>query len=322
MPEGRERGNVALWEKQLQALQIGLAKIPTENAERRYELYEKSCALRRQIAFANPLLNFRELLFIKRHRSLFNHMCDQYYGITAQPNGGLYALADPFGANPTVRDVLANSRVANGRLAGQKLANGPNKRYRLYFDGEGNLSGDGTEGGAFLSPEVSYDGKSILFAYVECAGERQHRHHTDPARGHWAEGRCYHIFQVNADGSDLRQLTDGTWNDFSPCWLPNERIAFISERRGGYLRCGRTCPTYTLFDMATDGSDINCLSVHETNEWDPSVTHDGRIIWTRWDYVDRHGCTAHMPWLMTLRAQSATRARQLCAAQRPTGHGA
>ena len=24
------------------------------------------------------------------------------------------------------------------------------------------------------------------------------------------------------------------------------------------------------------------------------------IIWTRWDYVDRHGCTAHMPWLTTL----------------------
>ena len=52
--------------------------------------------------------------------------------------------------------------------------------------------------------------------------------------------------------------------------------------------------------MAADGSDINCLSVHETNEWDPSVTHDGRILWTRWDYVDRHGCTAHMPWITTL----------------------
>lgn len=52
--------------------------------------------------------------------------------------------------------------------------------------------------------------------------------------------------------------------------------------------------------MAADGSDINCLSVHETNEWDPSVTHDGRIIWTRWDYVDRHGCTAHAPWITTL----------------------
>ena len=95
-------------------------------------------------------------------------------------------------------------------------------------------------------------------------------------------------------------MTDGTWNDFDPCWLPNGRIAFITERRGGYLRCGRVCPTYTLFDMAADGSDINCLSFHETNEWHPSVTHDGRIIYTRWDYVDRYGCTAHLPWITTL----------------------
>jgi Hydrazine synthase alpha subunit middle domain/WD40-like Beta Propeller Repeat len=291
---------VNAWQEQLRALQIELAGVPTESAERRYELYEKFCALRHQIAFSNPLLNFREIVFIKRHRSLFNHMCDQYYGITAQPGGGLYILSDPFGSNPAVRDVLANSTVGNSRLAGKKLNGTSHQRYHLYFDGEGNLSGDETEGGSFLSPEVSYDGKSILFAYVECAGERQHRFHTDSTRGHWAEGRCYHIFQVNIDGSGLRQLTDGTWNDFSPCWLPNGRIAFISERRGGYLRCGRVCPTYTLFDMAADGSDINCLSVHETNEWDPSVTHDGRIVWTRWDYVDRHGCTAHMPWMTTL----------------------
>ena len=127
-----------------------------------------------------------------------------------------------------------------------------------------------------------------------------HRHHVDPRQGHWAEGRCYHVFSVNVDGSDLRQLTDGTWNDFDPCWLPNGRIAFISERRGGYLRCGRVCPNYTLFDMAADGSDINCLSFHETNEWHPSVTNEGLLLWTRWDYVDRHGCTAHMPWVTTL----------------------
>jgi hypothetical protein len=51
--------------------------------------------------------------------------------------------------------------------------------------------------------------------------------------------------------------------------------------------------------MNDDGSDIRCLSLHETNEWHPSITNDGRIIYTRWDYVDRHGCTAHLPWITT-----------------------
>jgi len=110
----------------------------------------------------------------------------------------------------------------------------------------------------------------------------------------------YHIFTCNVDGSELRQITDGTWNDFDPCWLPNGRIAFITERRNGYLRCGRECPTYTLFDMNPDGTQMRPLSFHETNEWNPSVTNDGKIIYTRWDYVDRYGCIAHHPWVTTL----------------------
>ena len=265
-------------------------------------------------------------------------MCDQYYGMAATPGGGLYILADAFGPAPRLRDILAEAVVERGRLEGQRLTGGPTTPPDWRYDGEGNLHGSdarraagppaNTErplqrrqlasvglwnlrqdtpssqitstGGSFLSPDLSYDGKTVLFAYVECTGDPRHRHHIDPTQGHWDEGRCYHIFKVNVDGTGLEQLTDGTWNDFDPCWLPNGRIAFISERRGGYLRCGRVCPNYTLFDMAADGSDITCLSFHETNEWHPSVTNDGMIIWTRWDYVDRHGCTAHMPWITTL----------------------
>jgi hypothetical protein len=220
--------------------------------------------------------------------------------MAATPGGGLYVLGSAFGPRPEVRDVLANSVVQRGRLKGQNLSGGPSIPPPWSFDGMGNVHGPAHEGGTFLSPDLSFDGRSVLFAYVENRGDQRHRHHTDPARGHWAESRCYHIFKVHVDGSGLEQLSDGTWNDFDPCWLPNGRIAFMSERRGGYLRCGRVCPLYTLFDMAADGSDITCLSFHESNEWHPSVTHDGRIVYTRWDYVDRFGCTAHMPWITTL----------------------
>ena len=262
--------------KQLKQLKASSKKIVLEDFDARFELFEKAIKLRRKIAFSNPLLDFDKILFMTRHRSGFNHMCDQYYGINAKPGGSLYVLSNPFGDDPQVRDVLADSVVQRGRLKGQKLTSG-----------------------SFVSPDLSYDGKTIAFGYVECAGDTDHRHHTDPSKGHWNEGRSYHLFKVNADGSSLEQLTDGTWNDFDPCWLPNGRMAFITERRGGYLRCGRVCPTYTLYDMNPDGSDIRCLSPHETNEWHPSVTNEGMIIYTRWDYVDRHGCTAHHPWITT-----------------------
>jgi hypothetical protein len=287
-------------ERELAEIQAANAAIDPKNVEARFVLFADACRVRREIALKNPLLGFDQVLFIKRHRSLYDHMCDQYYGMAARPGGGLYVLSGAFGPNPQVRDVLANVVVERGRLKGQKLSGGPTAPPALRFDGMGNVHGPEAQGGSFLSPDLAYDGRSIVFAYVECKGDQQHRHHTDATQGHWAEGRCYHVFKVNADGSGLEQLTDGTWNDFDPCWLPNGRIAFMSERRGGYLRCGRVCPTYTLFDMAADGSDITCLSFHETNEWHPSVTNDGRIIYTRWDYVDRFGCTAHHPWITTL----------------------
>ncbi|MEI8122485.1 MAG: discoidin domain-containing protein [bacterium] len=245
-------------------------------AEERGKLYVDACRLRRQIAFSNPLLNFDSILFITRNRP-HAHIVVQYEPAhTLRSGGNLSVLSKPFSDKPVVRDLLANAVVEQGRLKGQRL-----------------------EGGSFLSPSLSYDAKQIAFAFVEHKGSSAPVIHLDPARGHWTEGQCYHIFTMNTDGSGLKQITDGTWSDFDPCWMPSGRMVFISERRGGYLRCGGSHPTYTLYDMMTDGSDMRPLSVHETNEWHPSVMKDGRILYTRWDYVDRHGCVAHHPWTIT-----------------------
>jgi len=51
-----------------------------------------------------------------------------------------------------------------------------------------------------------------------------------------------------------------------------------------------------MYSMKPDGSDIICLSFHETHEWHPSVNHDGMIVYTRWDYVDRDTNIAHHIW--------------------------
>jgi len=237
----------------------------------RKEIYLQACRLVRQIAFTNPLLEIDRLLFIKRHDAGgVYHMCDQYYGCNARPGGGLFVLADPFGVNPKLVNVLADSKVEEGRLSGKRL-----------------------EGGSFLSPELSYDGRTIFFAYSEAAAWPKYQGKT---AYEWTPECSYHIFRCNADGAGLVQLTDGPWNDFDPCLLPNGRVVFITERRGGYLRCGRHCPVYTMFSMKPDGSDILCISYHETHEWHPSVTNDGMLVYTRWDYVDRDTNVAHHIW--------------------------
>ena len=171
---------LAALEKELDDLSAAAEKIDTADVEARLEHFKKVCKVRRKIAFSNPLLDFNEILFVKRHRPGFNHMCDQYYGINAKPGGGLYVLSDPFGQEPQVRDVLADCTVERGRLKGKRL-----------------------ESGSFVAPDLSYDGREIAFAYVECRGDRGHRRHTDPGQGHWDQGWSYHVFRVDADGSHL-----------------------------------------------------------------------------------------------------------------------
>ncbi|MDR0327940.1 MAG: discoidin domain-containing protein, partial [Planctomycetaceae bacterium] len=193
---------------------IRVSDIPVEDVSQRFDEFCRIADMRRSSLLqgdAGPLKYApQEYLFIKRHRSTYNHMCDQFYGRSQPSGGGLFVLNVETGE---VRNLLENSVVESGRLKGQKL-----------------------DKGAFLSPDVSLERKKIAFAYVECEGEL-HRHidTLDVTRGHSDIGRSYHIFTCNADGSNLRQITDGTWNDFDPCWLPNGRMAFISERRNGYL---------------------------------------------------------------------------------------
>jgi len=257
-------------QRQLARLSKDNARVGAEDRDARYRLFDRVVRLRRKIAFANPLLDFDSIMFIKRDflpsgGLLGNHMCDQYFGFQAVAGGGVFVLEGAFGAAPAVRDVLADSVCENGRFKGSRLVPG-----------------------GFLSPELSYDGKTILFAYTE----------GEPTRFKWTERSTFHIFRVNVDGSGLVQLTDGAVNDFDPCWLPGGRIVFVSERRGGYGRCHpRPVPLYTLHSMRADGADIVRLSHHEANEWHPSVNADGRIVYTRWDYVDRGNIQAHHPWI-------------------------
>jgi hypothetical protein len=288
----------------LDALGDRVAKLqhqPKPDSAASRSLFAEIVAVRRGIALSNPLLDFDRILFIKRHRALYEHMCDQYYGIAARPGGGMYVLENAFGPEPRVRDLLAGAVVERGRMKGQALRGGISPE-KLRYDGNGRLHGAGENpGGAFLSPDLSFDGKQIVFSYVEGTGDTRHRYHQGGDINFWSEhwdaGRAFHVFKVNADGTGLEQLTDGPWNDIHPCWLPDGAVAFVSGRRGGFLRCGRVCPVYTLYRMDPRGENIRPLSYHETHEWLPSVDHDGRIAYTRWDYVDRDSDIAHHLWL-------------------------
>jgi hypothetical protein len=251
---------------------------PARDSEGYRARYLAACALRRQLAFANPLLDFAEILCVARGTfagsvrsnpttadSQGGHFATQYFGCNALPGGGLYRVRN-FKDKPQVVNVVGGSVVQNGRLQGTRL-----------------------DHGAFATPDLSFDGRTIAFAWT---GNKEHRWSFD-------QESTFHVFRAATDGSELRQLTDGGFNDFDPCWLPNGRLAFVSERRGGYIRCfdaSLKVRNYTMFSMRDDGSNMIPLSYFETSEWNPTVGNDGRIIFTRWDYTDRENCLGTRLW--------------------------
>ena len=239
---------------------------------------EQAKRLERRIILSHPLLDFENLLFIERdilatapgyqqtteQGPYYDGVqsMDQCFGHNARRGGGLYLLKKWRSESPERVDLVAGLRVPTGTNRGMLLSEG-----------------------AFMSPALAYDGKTVVFAWASGGHEK------------WKQANRFSLFRVNIDGSDLIRLTDGDFDDFDPCWLPDGQIAFISTRRGGFGRCHpRPVPTYTLFSMNGDGSDIRCLSYHETNEWQPSVDHNGKLLYTRWDYIDRDAVIAIHPW--------------------------
>ncbi len=132
--------------------------------------------------------------------------------------------------------------------------------------------------GVVRDPEVSFDGKRIVFSM---------RNNIEDD---------YHIYEVCADGTDLRQITFGNGiSDIDPFYLPDGDIAFSSSREPKYCMCNRHIMT-NLFRMGPDGSNIHQIAKSTLFEGHGSLMPDGRILYDRWEYIDRNFGDAQGLW--------------------------
>jgi len=129
--------------------------------------------------------------------------------------------------------------------------------------------------GQILDCDVSYDGEQIVFS--------------------WRKGQFYQVYRVNSDGTELTQLTDDPSHNFNACWLPDGDIVFLSSRRPQAAYCFFT-PVGILYRMKADGADQRRISSNYLNDFTPSVMSDGRIIYGRWEYVDRPAIPIQSLW--------------------------
>jgi hypothetical protein len=133
--------------------------------------------------------------------------------------------------------------------------------------------------GSIRDPQVHYDAKKILFSYRK------------------GETRYFNLYEINIDGTHLKQLTTGPWDDIEPTYLPDGGIAFSSSRCKRFICCW-VAPTANMHRCEGDGSNIRMLSSGADAENTPSVLPDGRILYTRWEYVNRDPILFHHLWTM------------------------
>jgi hypothetical protein len=162
------------------------------------------------------------------------------------------------------------------------------------------------EGGIFDRFDLSFDARRVVFGYKS------------------APGKGFRLWEVGVDGKGLRQLTfdppdeservakywhplykdSGVYrhhtDDFHPCYLPDGGICLASTRceRGVLCDQSDSLAVNLLYRMNGDGTALGMLSQGALSESTPSVMSDGRILYTRWEYVDKGVIAVQALWAM------------------------
>jgi len=200
------------------------------------DLYLAVRQAKRRVMFKHPAVDFDEVVFVDvpytRGRE-WQHE-SRYRSIMCAAHGGTLSVLKGLSPDGEVRNLAP----ARGRAA-------------------------------LFRPDVSFDGKRVLFCMKP------------------EEDKSFHIYEIGVDGRGLRQVTSGAYSDLDPVYLPDGGIAFLSSRANVYGGCAPWAPQHIMTRCDLSGKNIYLLSVASEPEYSASVLDDGRLIYTRWEYNDK-----------------------------------
>jgi len=249
-PDGRQ------YLKQLSDLEAKQTAAAGGTPEDKQKIEDELAALRSRAMLSHPALQFDKLLFLKRPSAGYGHTyADQDSG----GSGGNLCVLAPVSPDGEVTTLVPE-----------------------------------LDGGLFDRFDLSFDARKVAFGYKK-EGEpfRIYEIDLDPKAGTMIPGSLRQLTFGGDDEAELVKCNDvsgrcksGGFDDMDPCYLPSGGIIFVSTRSMRKAFCGSGAST-TLYVMDADGKNMRCLSAGPINELSPSVLNDGRVIYTRWEYVDK-----------------------------------
>jgi hypothetical protein len=135
------------------------------------------------------------------------------------------------------------------------------------------------QGGSIRDPQVHYDAQKIVFAYRQ------------------ANIEFYHLYEIQVDSTGLKRLTSGEFDDYEPTYLPDGDIVFVSTRCQRWVNCWKT-QVGVMYRCDGEGGSIHPISANTEHDNTPWPLPDGRLLYTRWEYVDRSQVEFHHLWTM------------------------
>ena len=281
------------------------------NAGYRAGIVREIAKLRRRILFLHPDLQFEKLLCVQRGIPYHHdpHEVDQYVGRYSRPGPGLVMLTD-WKTVPRKTELL-KGKMPKGTVINPDLHWDADRILFAFCDHEAKPPADAKA----LKAHRDIHNFTPWMAAADPSSPLCDRTNGEYAAMH----RRYFIYEAAADGTWVRQITGGPDDpmetkdgrqtvmieDADPCYLPDGGFVFTSTRGQNFGRChwGRWTPSFLLYrgnlpPVGTPGGgrDIRMLSFGEANEWEPMVLDDGRIGYTRWDYINRNAIWHQSLW--------------------------
>ncbi len=224
---------------------------------------------------ADPLMNFDKMLFVKRQTYHSSHFYTDFIDGCGR-----------YGGNLCVLDMKTK------------------KVHELIPE---------MKDGIFGRFDLHFDAKKVVFDWKKSPKEgfRIYEIGIDPIKGVRTSGPVQLSFPPKDEAARIKKYDNsflgGTarmyyhqTDDMQPCYLPDGGIMLVSTRCEYGTLCDSpdVLSTTVMYRMDGDGKNLTKLTNSPVSEFSPAMMSDGRVMYTRWEYVDKGQIGVKCLWAM------------------------